>query len=879
MSAREVLISILSNNRELQEIFLDNKQLPEIKFVEHKTNHTSYLIFVIDLQKDLTQISQRLIDTYSLCRETDSKLAVVILHGQKIDTEKNHYFQKMLDDLGKDKPLHRLVFTKDIYQHSSSTPSTPLDTSFYHSVTEKEIKISQKGDNLLFPLSLEDFTKAIVKILFLSNTSGKNFWILGDTITDLELAYLLKNNISSLNQEDPEINATAENDPQTKSLISIGTKSRGELNWQPENEIADDLRQIIPLYIDNPSAKENKKTKLNIIYRFLTWVYKPRPQKEKHLPTIRKIASKLLFAVLIISLLMGGVFIGTTSLSLQQLEKSVKHALDGNLKQSISSLNNAQKLKEIGESVFDPVVPLTNLIYPKGTEKIFNLYSFVDYGVQSLSNLHQTYVLAENFLISLNKIDNNTNYNDLSLALHSNLSQLYENINQIAFLSGGNKLPSFLDKKIKENPEFQNLKTLEEQLIQFIKVTDIIPAVFSGDKTSNILVLLQNNHILRPNGGKVDYYLLITLNKGKLISKKFYTDNELEKLYQDATPPTPKTNKKNTIPILKLQDLSENPDFSLAANNLALFSEKVLKIKPNFVIAANNLLLEQLLQEEKSAVLDQFKNDFTASSGATLYRDLTDQYIDRLFNQDISLPVIGRTIAKTIGDNQILIWSADNDTETLLASQSYSGVILSHPCNASIVSINNCIAETSYLSESAPEISRLSPWQNRLMSHNIKISSRSIQHEYKIDYKTKNNQVVDFSTTTTYHLYLPTPSTLDQLYLNDLPSSMKQVEKSTEGMFDYYKIPLIINPYQDIVVNIKATTGTNYNFSTPFSYSITEYRQPGTIDPGINLQITYLENLRPSIATSSFTSQPMQMILNLPSRTSSFGFTLVENIQ
>lgn len=879
MPASEVLIAISSNNQEFEKNFLDNRHHPDVKFVEHKSNHSPYLIFLIDLQKDLTQISQRLIDTYSLCRESDSKLVTVILHSNKIDTEKNHYFQKMLEDLGKDKPIHRLIFTKDIYQHYSATPSTPLDISIFHCITENKINISKKGENLLFPLSLEDFINAIVKTLFLSSTSGKSFWILGDTISDLEFAYLLKKNISAISPEEPEINAEEENDPQTNQLQSVGSKSRGELNWQPENEIADDLKQIVTLYTDNPKIVDKTPTPLNPIYRFLTWVYKPRPKKETHLPTIKNILNKIAIIVVIGIVVMGGAFVIVTSLSLQQLENSVKQALNGNIKQSVTSLNTSIKLKEIGESVLDPILPISNLISPKGTEKIFNLYSFIDYGAQSLGNLHQTYVMAENLLLSLNQKENKTNYGDLSLALHSNLSQLYENINQIAFLSSSNKLPDFLDKKIKENSEYQNLKTLEEQLVQFIKVTDIIPAVLSGEKAKNILILLQNNQVLRPNGGKIDYYLLLTLDQGRIISKNYYTETELEKLYQDTLIPIVKTKKTNTTPVIKLQDLSESPDFSIASSNLSLYLEKALKIKPDFVIATNNLLIEQLLQEEKSSVADQYKIDFVGASGSAIYKDLTDQYIERLFSQDLSLPVLGRTIAKTIGDNQLLIWSADKNTEILLASQSYSGVIVSHPCNASIVTTNNCLAETTYLSESDSEISRQNPWSSRLINHTINITSTLVQHEYTINYKPKETQSNNSTTLIYYHLYLPSPSTVDQLQLNNLPSSMKEIDKLVEGKFDHYKIPLILSPYQDESVVIRATSNMGYLYSVPQSYSITEYRQPGTTDSGINIKISYPENLRPSVATSTFTSQPRQMEISLPPHTSTFGFILVDSRQ
>jgi len=878
MPGKEVLVSIKGNSQELEKVLLDNRLHSEIKFAQDNEN-IPYSVFIIDLEKDLTQISQNLIDTYDICRKNRSKLSAVILHGDNIDTEKNQYFEKMLDSLGKNDPLHRLIFTKDIYQCISPTPATAFDLQLFNSITRKKTLISQKGENLFFPLSIEDFIKAIVKTLFLTNTAGKSFWLLGDSIADLELSYLLKKNTDIIGQDDLDINASGKNDPKTNTLLSLGNKTRAELNWQPESEFVDDLKKIVSQYSENPVLEEINHTKINPVYRFLNWAYKPRPKKPEQLPTIKNIGKKIFKSLLIILGMLIAVSMIATAFSLQLLEKSINEALNGNLKQSVNSLNYSVRLKEVGESSFSPLVPLSNLIIPKETEKIFNLFNFIDYGASSLENLHQTYVMAENLLLSLNNKENNVNYDDLSLALHSNLSRVYENINQIFFLSNGNKLPRFLNQKLINNEKFKNLKTLEGQVAEYIKVVDIIPSFLSGDKAKNILVLLQNSHVFRPSGGEVDYYLFLTISQGSLISKKYYTESELDKLYQSTASAVPKNNKTPAAQTIKLADITQNPDFSVASTNLASYLERALRMKPDFIVAINDLLIKQLLVEEKSQVAEQFESDFVEASGSAIFKELVDQYLDRLFKQDITLPVLGRTLAKEVGDNQILFWSADSDIERIIAGQSYSGVIALHPCNAGIISVGKCISETSYLNETTLQPSRESLWLSRELKHTIRITSAQIEHAYQIDYKTKNEGKTGIFTTTTLNLYLSSPSALDKVLLNDLPSSMKEISKSTNNQFDHYKIPLSYAVGQNNKVQITASSNMESIFQTPFSYSITEIRQPGTTDSGVQLKIIYPENLRPTVVTSSFTAEPSQMSLSLPPHTTTFGFVLDQNTQ
>lgn len=836
MPDSEVNVSIDTNNQELEKILLSNKVHPEIKFDKNKST-CSYQIFLIDLLCDLSHISQDLIDSYGHCQEHGQKIAVIILHRDTIDIEKNHYFQKMLDDLGKDKPLHRLIYTKDVYQTLSSLPVTSFDKKIFTAVSNRNLIISEKGDNLYFPLSLEDFVSAVIKTLFLANTAGKIFWLLGDPITDLEFTFLLKKELSSTDKDDLEINATGKDDPKTNSLLSLGNSTRAQLNWQPDSDIVDSLKKITDLYADTPNAKEDAPIKTNRIHQLISWAYRRRSERISKLPTIKVLLRNLLLIVLLIMIFLGGISTVATGISLRRLESSIQAALNGDLISSVRSLDTAIKYKEIGEANFGPLIPVADLIFPQATEKIFNLYKFIDYALASLGNLHQTYVMAENLLLSLNKSDNKINYDDFGLALHSNLIQVYENLNQIVILTDGNKLPSFLDKKIKENPKFVNLKTLEGQVAEYIKVVDLIPAILSQNKIKNIFILLQNSQ-------SADQYLLLTLNQGKLISKKYFTKDDLN-----------------------IGD-SQDPDFSAFSNTLSTNLEENQITKPDFIIAVNDLLIKQLLSEEK-----------LPTTIPADYQELFDQYLDRLFSQRITLPILGRTLAKIIGDGQIYLWSADPDIERQIALQSYSGALVPHPCNAGIGSAEKCIAQTTYLNESIDSSGKIYPWSSRLVNHIVDITPSLIQHKYLLDYKP--NEATDSATTvdTLYHLYLPSPSTLDKVLVNDLPTSMKGFIKEGYGVFDHYQVPLVLNTGQSNSIVIIASTPLQLPFSTPFSYSITEYRQLGTTDPGIGLTINYPENLKPSVVTSPFSANPSQIKLNFPPHTFTFGLTLEQITQ
>jgi hypothetical protein len=364
-----------------------------------------------------------------------------------------------------------------------------------------------------------------------------------------------------------------------------------------------------------------------------------------------------------------------------------------------------------------------------------------------------------------------------------------------------------------------------------------------------------------------------------LVSQKFYSTSDLASLYQSTASAIFKNQKvvEKTPP--SLSEINLSPDFSLASQTISSYLENSLKIKPDFIVAVNNLLFEELLTEENSPSLDSFKTSSFEASGSSAVKDLTTLYLNRLFSHDLSLPVIGRTLAKEVGDNQIYLWSSDFSIEKTLASQSYSGVVTTHPCHTGLSTDEDCLAETSYLAESQAFTGSINPWNSRLLKHTVTLNTNSVNHEYQINYVPDPHASISATVSTIYDLYLSSPSTLNQVYLDNLPYSVKQVTKENVSGLDHYRIPLLLNPGQNHTVNLRLTTQTVNTFDIPNSYSLTEYRQPGTTDPGITLIINYPGSMRVSILTQPANTSASALNLVLPLHTTTFGLSLVKNLQ
>jgi hypothetical protein len=202
----------------------------------------------------------------------------------------------------------------------------------------------------------------------------------------------------------------------------------------------------------------------------------------------------------------------------------------GNMALSVKDLSRSKLFSQIGEYSYSAVSPVISLLASNVHEKNYNLFIFLKYSQDSLASLQQTYQLAEKIYQTVGGQSTGQFYADSSLALRSNLSQVYENLNQIELLTIQNKLPSVLQEKINSSTEFKNLKLIEQQISDLLKTSVLIPVFLAGDSAKNIVILFQNSQEIISTGGVVDYVLVLVLDQGRLVSKNIYRSDELDSL-------------------------------------------------------------------------------------------------------------------------------------------------------------------------------------------------------------------------------------------------------------------------------------------------------------------------------------------------------------
>ncbi len=141
-----------------------------------------------------------------------------------------------------------------------------------------------------------------------------------------------------------------------------------------------------------------------------------------------------------------------------------------------------------------------------------------------------------------------------------------------------------------------------------------LPEILGQNSRQTYLVLLQNNTELRPSGGFIGSYALVSFEKGKLLNFKVFDVYSADgQLKGKITPPDEILHFLGQ-PNWYLRDSNWSPDFSLTAKRAAWFLEKETGQTVDGVIAIDLFLVKKLLAVTGPLKLVDFDDTVSADN-------------------------------------------------------------------------------------------------------------------------------------------------------------------------------------------------------------------------------------------------------------------------
>ncbi len=443
----------------------------------------------------------------------------------------------------------------------------------------------------------------------------------------------------------------------------------------------------------------------------------------------------------------------------------------------------------------------------------------------------------------------------LSKSLAINLSEIYENA---SFISNKIEKISIIPSNYKSKVSVlsADLKSIEAAS----RISKELPSILGWDKPQTYLILFQNNMELRPTGGFIGSFALVTFEKGKLTNIEMFDSYEADgqlKGYVKAPIPLEKYLGVNQW---YLRDSNWDPDFSITSDRVMWFLEKTIDRQVDGVIAIDTDTIKSILEATGPVVL---KNNETISSNnlygklqyevekdffpgshkkSNLLSELSESLLSKIKNlnstQEISLL---KAISSNLDSKHIQLNLKNTNVQKILNDASWTGSLVSSLCNS------NCLSLWFGEVEANLGVNKVNYFIERSMSANIVLARNEITTDVSISLV--NNAPKEMGEAGNYKNYIRLFSDETALYKSVILEKNGQREElipdiSTQQDTKSSSAGIFVN----LLAKEKAKITFRFTKPIPSSWDTNEVdvfwrKQAGTKSDPVNIKISAVEGL------------------------------------
>jgi hypothetical protein len=619
----------------------------------------------------------------------------------------------------------------------------------------------------------------------------------------------------------------------TKAMFAGGMRGRvinlsqaeSGINWQPKVDLATGLKQTLEFF--------TKKRKL------LT--------RAKSLPR-RKIGAKfwLILLTIFLLLLMPYVFLlSDCFLALRNLRKSYQAVL---IADSFQAAVFGKKTEELFSRAANESrhLPFT----AKGEPYLL-------LGKELASGLTHAGLLESEANNLLAIVFQGGEMGQTLTNIKTELSEIYFHLSAIE--SGLRILPSF--KPL--NSLREKNTSAREIVLQAQKASQILPWVLGLEKKRTFLILLQNNHELRPTGGFIGSIALITFEKGKLIDFEvqdvYWADGQLK----GHVEPPPELKKYLGEANWYLRDSNWSPDYPTSALRAKWFLEKETGRVVDGVLATDLFFIQELLQATGEIELTDFKEKISDQNlferaeyyaeigffpGSTQKQDFLGALSRALFeelknNDGETWTKIFKAFSQSLKTKDLLIYLTDSQAMKIISQLGWDGSIQSPSC----LSVKDCLADYLMLVEANVGVNKANFFVKRAIDQQIKISPNGvIEENLKISYQNESPSETFPGGVYRNYLRLLTPlgTSLVKASLSGEEIPLSKIETSEISAKSSFGFLVEIGPGEKKLLELIYRLGPKITLKEKTQYLFFLQKQPGLKTESIRVQVFPPEEIK-----------------------------------
>lgn len=694
---------------------------------------SNYLVFLrsdenrISNQKELMNIKNHLNQIITLAKRTQAKALVVLPHDQN-SYEKSLFDQSLTILKSKDLTIGIVCLGELFGPRMLFSSRGIVVTTIKDAITKAVIK--EYRGVVLYPTYIPDAAKGLVRSLFSFGSMGTTSLMFSKRIVSSKFAALFKEMVSL------EIH-TAIHDLQGKTMLELD----GTINLKTDLkgaliETIEWFKKYGPAIL--PDIKEKKVIKQTKPARPKS-IHQPRPPKLKKTRKRKTNKSWVWGTIFFIALLLTSPSL--LVLSASSLWVAMNQALLGRMSFARTALSLSSTSSNVArrQAMVFTNIPLVGQIY-----KPIVLFS---------SYVEQLALLGEKGLIVLTSssqiMQKSMSGEAYDLTVYSEnialeLDLLYR---EMGFLQSEIEDSSGIAKKYTETLLAKlDFASLRGKVYSVKQIVETLPTILGNDAPVKYLVLFQNNMELRPTGGFIGSFALITFDKGKIIdlsvSDVYTADGQLKGYVKPPSPISDYLGEANWF----LRDSNWDPDFPSSATSAEWFLEKEIGESVNGVVAVDLEFARELIREIGPIYLSDFgkeidsnnlyeitqyevEKDFFPGSQkkATFLTALARELMDELINTSVSEYInVGKVISKSLDEKHIQVFLHNKIAQRALADLGWDGGVYQPTCSG------NCYADWLGIVDANVGVNKANYFIDRRATLDVTMSEGEIVKELTI---------------------------------------------------------------------------------------------------------------------------------------------------
>lgn len=788
-----------------------NKNIKLISFERSLKLDAAYVIFSFDFIQSKNDVG--FLSAIKIRSETNNSVFLGI-YPYAIETDFEIEAFKLAQDTFSDLSNIKNVYLGDVYGPRMTFGSNTFSGIFYKALVKKQAYLN--SDRIFYISFAPAVTKALVRTLF-SFGSKEGALYFTSQVSEKDLVKILRTYV-------PEISLLQDKPKDTRVLLKISKRFLIETDFldsfkktflwfsmkSPEFVFTKKVRQK-PITIKFPKMNPNFNPKLfyqALIIIFVASIVTP----------LFLLASALgVFAI-------GGYFTHLSNMGGARSSFALSRALSDLTEQSLFVLGKT---------------PVVGKYYGSTYSASSFLSQLSEISLEGLDLIEKSEAVGLNILAK-----NQYDLDETFLNIRVTLDSLYK---KVSFLESDVDSLGMYSWPVKKTFEKYRIRELRENLLFLKDLSAEMPSLLGGEEPTTYMVLFQNSAELRPTGGFIGSFGLLTFDKGILASLEIFDVYDADgQLKGYVAPPEPIVTYLGESSWF-LRDANWDPDFPSSASKIEWFLGKELGKSVDGVIGVDLFVIRSIV----SALGEVTVVDYSVTVNEDNFYEITQAQAESKFfpgstNKKSFLTALTRSLIQELTDRRNLnysllaknIYTNLNEThlQVSLNNKKARSLFSEHGFDGG-VSTGNCIVANCYLDflglvEANLGVNKVNPFVKRQMGLTVLIDGGLIQRDLVVNYKNESSKPKGDSYKNYLRLLMSLESEISAVELNG-----QRVEFTQEDTNGRKEVGVFLNIAPGDEAAVRFTWQEKVQTTTLDEYAINWRKQAGTDKDPVSVKI------------------------------------------